>query len=728
MKQSEKYGFPIFEDEDNVELDKYTEELTEKLEDLEDTDREEINNIYKDVQASKIHYETEQAKSLYIDDATDSRGKISVEGNVEQETREGYNMYDYSKDVMPSGNGLTIDFDEKTAYLIISGTPSSNYQYITKRQDITNKLENGETYTLYAENVTAGVYVQITKSKDGSSEYIVPRNNTITFVADTSYKYELDIQTSTVASTGQLNNYKTRYMLYKGTETKDWQLAGAMPSLDYPSKVECLGSNVNLVTEILDNLWYNADTNKFMTMQNTVSAIAEIPQNTVITIKKKNGGNRFAVVTSNIKPTTGIDNSTIFIDNENSNRKTYTFKNTDKKWVWVGVQNGGTEEDKQKAIEEIKIEEGETATSYSPMGQGSTKIKKTNRNYLDSFNYYTANTSKTINGITFKINPDGTITANGTATANAFFDFSYTHVIGTNKKMIINNIGGTATGTVRFTAYNKDFSTTTSVLRETTGTQEMNLSDNIEYSIFRYAVYQNAVCNNLTLGFMVLDKTETDRTYTQHQEENYILNIQQEMLTGDYFDLDRKKEIHNWGKVVLTGTENITLMDHTTKISRFTYSIANCKSVVAEDDENIFAMSDKLKGITAKKILQTGNNYPNSVAVINNNRILIDLEGNNITLEDFKEILKSNNIKIYYRLETPVELNLTAEQIEALEQLNKLRFYKNVNNIFTLEDIALLQGEYEVDLQTLKGIPGPKRRQRRYRCERRYRSNWSKRR
>lgn len=85
MKQSEKYGFPIYEDEDNVELDKYTEELTEKLEDLEDTDREEINNIYKDVQASKIHYKTEQAKSLYIDDATDSRGKITVEGNVEQD-------------------------------------------------------------------------------------------------------------------------------------------------------------------------------------------------------------------------------------------------------------------------------------------------------------------------------------------------------------------------------------------------------------------------------------------------------------------------------------------------------------------------------------------------------------------------------------------------------------------------------------------------------------------
>ena len=676
MKQSEKYSFPIFEDEDNVELDKYTEELTEKLEDLEDTDREEINNIYKDVQASKIHYETEQAKSLYIDDATDSRGKIEVFGNVEQETREGYNMYDYSKDVM----------------LIISGTPSSNYQYITKRQDITNKLENGETYTLYAENITTGVYVQITKSKDGSSEYIVPKNNTITFVADTSYKYELDIQTSTVASTGQLNNYKTRYMLYKGTESKDFQLAGASPSINYPSELQCLGSNKNLVTEVLNNLWYNGDTNKFMTMQNTVSVIAEIPQNTNITIKKKNGGNRFAVVTSNEKPQSDVSLTTIFIDNENSNRKTYTFKNTDKKWVWVGVQNGGTEEDKQKAIEEIKIEEGETATSYSPMGQGSTKIKKTNRNYLDSFNYYTANTSKTINGITFKINPDGTITANGTATANAFFDFSYTHVIGTNKKMIINNIGGTATGTVRFTAYNKDFSTTTSVLRETTGTQEMNLSDNIEYSIFRYAVYQNAVCNNLTLGFMVLDKTETDRTYTQHQEENYILNIQQEMLTGDYFvkENDGWKEVHNWDIVSFNGTENSWIL--TPDIAhRFR---VNCDNT-SLNDSNQYCTHSKTRSNWAVNDGEFSVRTPNEIYFNSS-----DFN----TLEEFKAWLVQQNtngtpLTFYFKCEQ-YKINCTEAQIKALEQLNKLRFYKNVNNIFTLEDIALLQATYSVDIQT----------------------------
>lgn len=45
----------------------------------------EINELQKDIQANSIIEETEQAKSLYIDDATDSRGKITVEGNVEQD-------------------------------------------------------------------------------------------------------------------------------------------------------------------------------------------------------------------------------------------------------------------------------------------------------------------------------------------------------------------------------------------------------------------------------------------------------------------------------------------------------------------------------------------------------------------------------------------------------------------------------------------------------------------
>ena len=640
----------------------------------------EVKELEEDVKANAIEEETEQAKSLKITDASGARGKLIVFGNSEQETREGYNMYDYSKDVMPSGNGLTIDFDEKTAYLIISGTPSSDYQYITKRQDITNKLENGETYTLYAENITTGVYVQITKSKDGSSEYIVPKNNTITFVADTSYKYELDIQTSTVASTGQLNNYKTRYMLYKGTESKEFQLAGASPSLDYPSAIKSLGSNINLVTEVLDNLWYNADTNKFITMQNTVSAIAEIPQNANITINKKNGGNRFAVMTSYTKPQLDADLTTIFIDNENPNRKTYTFKNTDKKWLWVGVQNAGTEEDKQKAIEEIKIEEGEIATSYSPYGQGSTEIKQYNKNLAESIEIFSTSGqygTMCIAGYTIKKGEKYIISFDTPNSGTDCYlqdadeiklehgDYYHTNLDGTRKSIVVTAL---ATGYIR--------STKGIILKRTNDNKETGLISN----------------------FMIekWNGSNTASSYKETEKDVFLLDIQQEMLKGDYFDLNRKKEVHTWEKYEITGNESWSIANAGTANYFYQFTIKDKLNKVNQD---VLPFSNCYKGARVITI-----NSEEGVFVTINATIRIREEKED-TIEAFKAKLQDlyNNgtpVYVWYKLSTPIELDLTPDQIEVLEKLNKLRFYEGVNNIMTLEDIALLQAKYSVNIQS----------------------------
>ena len=648
----------------------------EKIETLQ----QEVQELEQDVKANAITEETEQAKSLKITEASGARGKIIVLGNSEQETREGYNMYDYSKDVMPSGNGLTIDFDEKTAYLIISGTPSSDYQYITKRQDITNKLENGETYTLYAENITTGVYVQITKSKDGSSEYIVPKNNTITFVADTSYKYELDIQTSTVASTGQLNNYKTRYMLYKGTESKEFQLAGASPSINYPSKVQCLGSNKNLVTEVLNNLWYNEDTNKFITMQNTVSVIAEIPQNTNITIKKKNGGNRFAVVTSNAKPQLDVSLTTVFIDNENLNRKTYTFKNTDKKWIWVGVQNRGTEEDKQKAIEEIKIEEGEIATSYSPYGQGSTEIKQYNKNLAESIEIFSTSRqygTMCIAGYTIKKGEKYIISFDTPNSGTDCYlqdadeiklehgDYYHTNLDGTRKSIVVTAL---ATGYIR--------STKGIILKRTNDNKKTGLISN----------------------FMIekWNGSNTASSYKETEKDVFLLDIQQEMLKGDYFDLNRKKEVHTWEKYEITGNESWSIANAGTANYFYQFTIKDKLNKVNQD---VLPFSNCYKGARVITI-----NSEEGVFVTIDATIRIREEKED-TIEAFKAKLQDlyNNgtpVYVWYKLSTPIELDLTPDQIEVLEQLNKLRFYEGVNNILTTEDIALLQAKYSVNIQS----------------------------
>lgn len=682
----------VIEIEDNIEeLQQKTGQIEENILSIEkgqtnqNTEiknlQQEVQELEQDIQANALEEETEQAKSLKITDASGARGKLKVFGNDEQETREGYNMYDYSKDIMPSGNGLTIDFDEKTAYLTISGTPSSNYQYIAKRQDITNKLENGETYTLYAENITTGVYVQITKNKDGSSEYIIPKNNTITFVADTSYKYELDIQTSTVASTGQLNNYKTRYMLYKGTESKEFQLAGASPSINYPSKVQCLGSNKNLVTEVLNNLWYNEDTNKFITMQNTVSVIAEIPQNTNITIKKKNGGNRFAVVTSNAKPQLDVSLTTVFIDNENLNRKTYTFKNTDKKWIWVGVQNRGTEEDKQKAIEEIKIEEGETATSYSPYGQGSIEIKQYNKNLAESIEIFSTSGqygTMCIAGYTIKKGEKYTISfVTPNSGTDCYLqdadeiklehgDYYHTNLDGTRKSIVVTAL---ATGYIR--------STKGIILKRTNDNKETGLISN----------------------FMIekWNGSNTASSYKETEKDVFLLDIQQEMLKGDYFDLNRKKEVHTWEKYEITGNESWSIANAGTANYFYQFTIKDKLNKVNQD---VLPFSNCYKGARVITI-----NSEEGVFVTINATIRIREEKED-TIEAFKAKLQDlyNNgtpVYVWYKLSTPIELDLTPDQIEVLEKLNKLRFFKGTNNILTTEDIALLQAIYPVNLKNV---------------------------
>lgn len=84
--------------ENDEQQDKDIETLQTKQTELET----EIEELEKDIQSNAIIEETEQAKSLHIDDASGARGSLSVEGNAEQETREGYNILDYLSRVLES--------------------------------------------------------------------------------------------------------------------------------------------------------------------------------------------------------------------------------------------------------------------------------------------------------------------------------------------------------------------------------------------------------------------------------------------------------------------------------------------------------------------------------------------------------------------------------------------------------------------------------------------------
>lgn len=142
------------------------------------------------------------------------------------------------------------------------------------------------------------------------------------------------------------------------------------PTVDNPSKIRNIGDNINLA-EYVENLWFNNTSLKFLNIENTYGFVAKVSTNTQYIINKKYIGNRFVVVSSSTYPQNNTDIVRI-ISASNHNLTQYKFNTqANEKYIFLGVYVGTDEEELKKAIKEVKIEEGSTATSYTPYGCGS---------------------------------------------------------------------------------------------------------------------------------------------------------------------------------------------------------------------------------------------------------------------------------------------------------------------------------------------------------------------
>ena len=332
-----------------------------------------------------INAETEEAKSLHVTDAN-KFGQLEILGNHEQETREGYNILDYLSDIRSSTNGLTINKDEETGYITVNGTPTSNYIIITGSSDITDLLEDGQTYTMWQENHSesdlGGIYLQIIRSnKDdgGNAQYWTSSINNYTFTVDKSlYKYAANIQTGPISQAETFNNYRNRYMIYKGTDEKEFELYGASPSPEYPSPVKCSGSNKNE---------FNIENTR--TLNNTV--LDSVDENSITFTNSGLGVNRQVFIECYLEKGTytiqrkfeilegvGTESSgavalyqastwkqSLLTATDKTKTFTITEANTYRIRLSINDSNNMSENVKIKFYD-IKIEEGTEATSYSP--------------------------------------------------------------------------------------------------------------------------------------------------------------------------------------------------------------------------------------------------------------------------------------------------------------------------------------------------------------------------
>lgn len=302
---------------------------------------------------------------------------------------------------------------------------------------------------------------------------------------------------------------------------------------------------------------------------------------------------------------------------------------------------------------------------------GSIEIDVENSNLLD-FNV-TQNSRVTVN-------EDGTLTINGTGGFSLNIDklqlkagITYYQKV----ELISGSISDTNINNV-FLSFAGSGAWISSV-----NFSQTNLSEDTEKTSIW--VNASATFNNAVIKLWA----NTDKSnFEQHQSQTAIMPIQQELLENDYIaDIEH----HEWGKIVLTGEEKWREIT-TNNLKRFF-----CEGNVTSNNNNSTAncISNYFKGISRNK-LESSSGDEISVA----DKFLNILSKKIETKEDFKAWLKSkydegNPVIVYYKLATPINLELTEEQKTVREQ--KLYTYKNITNISVSDELASIDVEYKKD-------------------------------
>lgn len=194
-----------------------------------------------------------------------------------------------------------------------------------------------------------------------------------------------------------------------------------------------------------------------------------------------------------------------------NNKEISMEKDEEERYFIDGVtkQETGVESYKIATGKEILIEDGENNKGLEIKVKGSTnQAIRSGKNKLP-YNYYNGN-SKTVNGITFTVNEDKSITANGTATANASFSITnpnnYGIAAGSYKLVGENNA---YTKTAIRGSYKKADGTITYI----SSVGSFTIPEGATNINLYVVILQGETVNNVTFYPMLLNSTETDLTF-----------------------------------------------------------------------------------------------------------------------------------------------------------------------------------------------------------------------
>ena len=655
-----------------------------------------------------------EGESVTAQDITLPKGRIGVYGNSKQESRSGKNILDInSPEVHPARATVKIEKNKinatstgDTATSVVSiplyVKPNTDYTFSGMAKVLSNNLEEATS-----------TYVKIREQKNGGNwvsggEASINQNSTQEQELNFNFnsgEHEIVwawLYLKAGAVTGNISVDFTNLQVEEGNTATDYEQYRAMPSPEYPSLIKILGDNTNLFNA-LDN--FSARTIIGLT-------VTPISNDSIIKINGTATADTFSFIGNDIidifengKTYYAYTNNENFevlfelygVDVEVPIKTVNNFIMSSEYTIIKLILRGKNLNGKTYNNEEIgiKIEEGKI-TNYTSYEQGSTKIKITNENIANINEIYTNMTShsrgncveETVDGrdclrfANTRFRPD---VDNPFNLINYKYKEKTAYTFRILAKAGKQPEGVTGSGALSFQAIYTDGSKVSATKHKADATSfvELRFVTDPEKTIARVGFNYGTSCQ------WYMDKSsvfiaEGDTTnYIEHQEKNYILPIQKPMLEGDYFDFKKGKEIHNWEKVILDGTEPWGLST-LTNYQWFRWSLSG----VRLRSDFICTHLKTYDGI--------GSSSANYIGITNNstpNRIYIAISKDITTVEQLKEYLaelKANNnpIVVYYQKTEIEELPLTEEQIEIGEQIAETELFLDTTNIYSNDEIA----------------------------------------
>ena len=329
--------------------------------------------------------------------------------------------------------------------------------------------------------------------------------------------------------------------------------------------------------------------------------------------------------------------------------------------------------------------------------EGNIEIKSAGENFLN----VTAKTT-TVQGLTFTVKEDKSITINGTNTGNtgtgtAFFRLADNFVLPAGD-YTLSNKNANASGN-SFLFYDDNYNFVTKNISNATFTKDTTIKPYIR-------VKAGATVNNQTIYPMILKGTYTEETmpaYKPYQEQKVTFPLgNQKLMEGSYLASDGIH--HKRTQVVLTGNEDWVLTSTSNQIitKRFSYKISppimkmnSQENALCSHFANVNDATEDIESIYYAAL--DGITY-----------IALRLNVNKATtLEQFKAYLSeqySNGtpVTVEYELSEEKIIPYTEVQQEAWDKIEQLHTYKNVINIFSDAELDIvyardngLSGMYE---------------------------------